>query len=313
MSGSETKSPVRVQRAALALRGVREALAEAGAAFEPFEWPPPTDGGAGLVLAHYEALEEAARVGLRTLPVGSRLLLLSSGECRADFVELFASGALTNLVGVDGESVDAAELTVTLKKLLGGPLFGLEPYLEEGAPPPEVIRLAFSSEREPVLERVDQYARAAGAPSHVVARLCGVADELITNAIYDAPTDGAGGKPFHSLDRRVKVGLPRGASVEVKLQRGHSRLGISVSDPFGSLEEKRILSTLARCFKKDADQIEQKQGGAGLGLYYVLESVSQLVINIERGVRTEMIGFVMLGYPYRRAAARGKSFNIFVA
>src|SRR4029079_8719393 len=37
------------------------------------------------------------------------------------------------------------------------------------------------------------------------------------------------------------------------------------------------------------DQIEQKQGGAGLGIYTALGSVNQLVVNVEEGIKTEVI------------------------
>ena len=87
---------------------------------------------------------------------------------------------------------------------------------------------------------------------------------------------------------------------------------MSIEDNFGRLERSTVLSYLRRCFIKGADQIDQKEGGAGLGLYYIFESLNHLIINVASNERTEMIGLMDISGSYREFAERPKSLNIFL-
>ncbi len=42
------------------------------------------------------------------------------------------------------------------------------------------------------------------------------------------------------------------------------------------------------------DKVDRKAGGAGLGFFQILDSLSHFVINLEKGKRTEMIGLIDL-------------------
>ena len=120
-------------------------------------------------------------------------------------------------------------------------------------------------------------------------------------------------RSFAHVPRNVHVELYGGEEIDVKLCCDGQKLGVSVTDPFGSLTEERVLGYLAKSFRKGPDQVDKKPGGAGLGLYYVFDALSHFVINIEAGKRTEMIGLIELTTTFRDYALRAKSFNIFVA
>ena len=102
--------------------------------------------------------------------------------------------------------------------------------------------------------------------------------------------------------------------VEVTLRFGADgkRLGISVSDPFGSLDPQRVLDYLSKCLRRGEDQIDRKEGGAGLGLYMMFDFVTHLVVNIQRGSRTEFVGLADITSSFRDLVGRAKSFNLFV-
>jgi hypothetical protein len=90
------------------------------------------------------------------------------------------------------------------------------------------------------------------------------------------------------------------------------RLGVSVSDPFGSLRTEDVQGYLAKCFRRGDDQVDQKEGGAGLGIYYVFESLSHFVANIAPRRRTEIIGLIDLSSNFKDFSERSKSLNMFV-
>jgi hypothetical protein len=119
-----------------------------------------------------------------------------------------------------------------------------------------------------------------------------IADELLTNAIYDAPTDASGRHKFAHVDRRSKVSLAADEDVLLAFGSDGYTLAISVIDPFGSLPIDRIRERLLSCM--NSQEIEDKAGGAGLGLYSVLKQCDELIINIEPGKRTEVIAFIDL-------------------
>ena len=59
-------------------------------------------------------------------------------------------------------------------------------------------------------------------------------------------------------------------------------------------------------------EVEYKTGGAGLGLYMVVHSISQLVFNIEPGKRTEVIAVFYIRSGLRALRSSGQSLNLFI-
>ncbi len=273
--------------------------------------PSLFDAEYAFILADYDALSTAERQHLLRPAKGrAPVVVVSHGGCRADFVQLFGSHALTHLLARN-EGVDPAELRVTARKLLTGDLFGIDQYFSPAAQS-RSLELTSSEERMDVIAAASAFATGPSVVNRVLDTFCSVVDELMTNAFYNAPVD-AHGNSLHGFTSRIQeVSLPPERAVSVQLRREEDRLGVSVTDAFGSLTAERVLDNLAKCFRGGDDQIDRKPGGAGLGFYYVFESLTQLVINIERGARTEVIGVLEGTSRYRSFAARQKSFNLFV-
>jgi hypothetical protein len=267
-----------------------------------------------LVMADYQALspEEQRRLFSYFQESGGRshLLLLSS---RPDYSRIFAAFdeyGIANLLAKN-EGVDAVELIITLQKILRGDIFGLEKYFGWGVE--EITRRVHgSSEREAVVAEAEDYAGALAIHPRLLQRFCTVVDELLTNALYDAPVDSEGRHRFADLPRTEPVELDPGEEVVVTCCSDGRTLGVSVSDPFGALSRRCSLEYLARCFSSGDAQVADKPGGAGLGIFFAFDGMSQLVFNIRPRVRTEAIGLIDIRGSYRDFASRSKSFNVFV-
>ena len=94
-------------------------------------------------------------------------------------------------------------------------------------------------------------------------------DEMLMNALYDAP----GGAPAQeAIVRSAHLG---------------NRFAIAVRDPFGTLTRDTVLRYLHKCLHA-VDQIDNKQGGAGLGLYMMVNSASEVYFHVDPGVATEV-------------------------
>lgn len=303
-AGKRLKDAARVLRPVAGRVDHRDALGEL-----------PPDGSYDLLLVDYDGLSPDERGHLLEVFSGlrrtTRLLLVSEGACKRDFAQLFGQRSLTNLLARN-EEVDPQELIVTAQKLLKRDIFGIEKYFAWGVDL-RTLELSRSSEKDQVLREVEAYARELSVHPRLIGQYCTVTDELITNAVFNAPVDANGRPRFLHLARQTDVDLGPGEEIEIKLCSDGRRLGISVADPFGSLTQERLLEYLAKCFRKGEDQIDDKPGGAGLGFYYIFESLTQFVVNISPGRRTEMIGILDVRGSYRDFAVRNRSFNIFVA
>ncbi len=275
----------------------------------------PEDGQFEIVLVDYDAVTPEDRGKLLQAYSGlhgrTRLLVLSEKQVREDFVRLFERHTLTNLIARNGEIFDPEELLVTVQKLLRRDIFGIEKYFAWGVQPGKLI-VSSSEQKEHVVEEAEKYAKGIGVHPRLVSLFCGVADEFCTNAVYNAPVDKDGNSRFAHYPRHQRVDLAPGEEAAVTFCCDGRRLGLSVVDPFGSLTSERLLDYLSKCFRRGSDQLDQKAGGAGLGFYQIFESVTQFIVNISPGKRTEMIGLIDVRGSYKDFATRNKSFNVFV-
>jgi hypothetical protein len=239
------------------------------------------------------------------------LILYTQDPTRSTMVgaleRLGLAQVLANNDGVDGE-----ELYITLHKLLSGEVFGLDKYFSWGARAVQ-RKLQSSEEKQEAIETAIAFAQDAGLQQRLVDLFSLVAEELLTNALYDAPTNAKGEHRFAHYARSRAVHLSPGEEICMTLCCDGRRIGISVLDPFGSLEPGKIASYLVKCFRKGDNQVDRKEGGAGLGLFYALEAVSHLSAGIEPGRSTELLGLVDLRGTYRDFAAKGKSLTVFRA
>jgi CheY-like chemotaxis protein len=204
----------------------------------------------------------------------------------------------------------AREVVVTAEKLLRNDLFGIEKYLPAFGMEVTTFEVKSAQERDDVVECVADHVTWLGAGSETRRAVAAVVDELVTNAIYDAPRTAEGTPRYAARDRKEKFALDPWEHVHVRWGSSGDHIAISVSDSFGALRPEHVRACLRRCLTDEGDQIEQKAGGAGLGLYTALSYCTQLVVNIEHGTRTELIALIDLrrGQAVRRG---GRSLHLF--
>lgn len=238
-----------------------------------------------------------------------RILLLSQDQQKGRLVELFRAGFLTNLIAKNA-SIHSEEIVVTVEKILRDDVFGLQKYLTWGIEPESEV-ITCSREKDGKLENLERFGEYLGLNTRLIDLAKGVADEFIMNAVYNAPMkDGA--FRYAKLPRTERVDLEPDEHVSFQYACDGRHLALSVTDNFGSLTPATIQRYLAKCFARDENQIGSTSGGAGMGFYYIFTSLSQFIINIDPGRRTEMIGLLDVSGSYRNFVERPKSFNIFV-
>ena len=269
---------------------------------------------AGAERERVMARASRARMNGSSGPPGksTRIVYSLSGQRRDEMAELWKQELLSNFLAHNATQVNSDDLLATVQKMLRGDIFGMEKYFRwavERTP----YQLTRSGQKPELIAFAEDYARARQVHPLLVNAFLTVVDELVSNAFYDAPVDDQGRHLYADWSRRREVVLQPGQEIAVTFCCDGKRLGVSVVDPFGSLRPGDVQRYLAKCARGGTDQVNQGDGGAGLGLYQVFEGLSHFVANIEPRRRTEVIGLLDLRDRYRDFVTQAKSLNIFVA
>lgn len=251
----------------------------------------------------------AARGRIPVVPVADSTDLSTALELVCDY---HLNNVIARRADRGGELVlGPAEVAITAEKLLRGDLFGLQKYVSGYGVELRERELLDSNDRDSVVTEVRDYLIDLGAGTALANALATVADELVTNAVFNAPRDSAGRALHRGRNRRESVALGPDEAVKIKYGCDGRLFGISVTDRFGSFTAEQLRTRLQRC-RNGAPPLRQGSGGAGIGLFSVLNSCSQLVINVAPGELTEMIALVEIDRRMSALRAGGHSLHIFV-
>ncbi len=204
------------------------------------------------------------------------------------------------------------ELRTTIQKILRKDLFGLEKYL---MPHSEIFhRVVSGSPSRPVLNKeVSQFAQNLGLNSHLTKNIFGISEELLMNAIYDAPS-AAGKVPKESVPGDKSYLLPEEHRGIFSFGCDGKTFALSVSDPFGVFERDIFFKYVKKVLHRtdSAKLLDDKASGAGLGLFKVLYSAHTLVCNVEKGNKTEMIALIDISMQIRDFSKMPRSIHYFI-
>lgn len=266
--------------------------------------------GPGVILVldrENRASAEIPRL-MQIMGENGRIVIVGDSLAELENIELLRHRRLDHLISEDAP--DENELVVTAVKLLSGDIFGLEKYMSWGAAVTAAEISTYEDKRGALLD-VARMAEAVGARRQLITRIEGTADELLMNALYDAPA--ARGAPNDQIRRDVKSGnvpLDRsGATALLRYACDGRHFAISVLDRYGALDKQTILDSLLRA--RSARGRPRDRGGAGLGLYFVLSSVTRFIVNIEPEVRTEVVCLFDLRERGKDTESWARSLHIF--
>jgi len=198
----------------------------------------------------------------------------------------------------------AEELTITVQKLIRNDLFGAEKYLLWGTDL-ATTTITRGSQRAELIAQIAELVRARGQSARVASMAMLVADELISNAVHNAPVDGAGTHYRKELPRDQELVLDAPHEVLVRWGCDARYLAIEVTDRFGSLDRDTILAALAK------QDIRESGGGAGMGVALAYRSCDHIVFNLAPGKRTQIIALIDVRYPPTERLP-ASSYNVFV-
>ncbi len=178
-------------------------------------------------------------------------------------------------------------IMVTARKLLTGDIFGIEKYLPPDTPV-HYARLRDFEGRSNAINTILEFAAASKirrAMRHAIGQAC---EELLMNALYDAPVDEHGQQIFAEVDPRIRTKTRSPKPVSIRYAATEHIFAVAVRDRFGRLAKQTILSYIDKCLHSST-QIDRKTYGAGLGIYLVASAASSYIVNVAYGIATEVI------------------------
>ncbi len=168
------------------------------------------------------------------------------------------------------------------------------------------VRLAHASRRAERLEKLTAFFDEQGVGARTVELIRDAAEELLTNAFYDAPV--AAGLLDKPISRTQDVSLSEDSACDMVYGCRDDLAVVRVRDPFGSLTRGRLIEVLTRCARTDMGvEVDETMGGAGLGLWRMFSVASFLALAVVRGRSTEFL----IGIGKRAARPRPFAFHLF--
>jgi len=168
--------------------------------------------------------------------------------------------------------------------------FGLVNLLKSGSKV-QVIKLNLSSQKHNAVEAVKAYLLAAKFQSRMATVIANAVDELLMNAMFDAPADDLGKPLLNMTPRSTVLNLEGKSAVEMHVGFDGKYVGISAIDSFGSLDKAKLLSHISKIYVKEEYKIRSTSVGAGIGLATVFRSGGSFFFISESRAQTEVIVF----------------------
>ncbi|MGE0634356.1 MAG: hypothetical protein AB7O96_18215 [Pseudobdellovibrionaceae bacterium] len=151
-------------------------------------------------------------------------------------------------------------------------------------------------EKRNLLNAIESYVSSISASRSFATNVVFVADELMTNALYNAPFVGERDSTWGGFPRNHEsIVLDPQKRPHIFLGRDQGRLILGCRDFYGSLDIKKYISRIHECYSLDADQaLRHGAGGAGVGAYMVFNSCTSVYLAVQKGEST----LVCCSFPY---------------
>jgi hypothetical protein len=215
----------------------------------------------------------------------TRLVVVIPTADLAHMVKILRDPRVNNVLVAD--DLQAATLSGIATRVLHGDVFGVEKFMPWGVRIYSML-VGDYQEKSVAIAAISDFAAAMGVRRKYRESIEQAMDELLMNALYDAPVD-QGGKPmFTEVPTKTRLSLRLEQKALVQYACDGDTFAVSVRDPYGALTKETVLKFIEKCLTSK-DQIDRKIGGAGLGFYIIANAASRFAVNSYPGVATECV------------------------
>lgn len=159
-----------------------------------------------------------------------------------------------------------------------------------------------SQKRHEICTDIEEFFAKFKLSTPTIRGLRSIGEELIMNAIYDAPLSSKKpGRNYSITDRTSKIELePKDAAKLICCYDGRLA-SICVEDPFGGLTRSSFFKYSGKITRKAEGEalIDTKMIGAGLGLYKILHLSHSLICAVSPERKTQSLALIDTSCPVR--------------
>jgi hypothetical protein len=153
------------------------------------------------------------------------------------------------------------------------------------------IKLTRSGQKGSAIVAIHKHLEKLGVANRLSTLVSQASDELIMNALFDAPTLPDGALMRRGTDRHADFELVDKEHVVVDISETEDYIGICIADKFGSLKKGLVLRFLGKDYQANEYVPRTDDPGAGLGILGIIQSGLSLLFVCKPGVRTEVMIF----------------------
>jgi hypothetical protein len=239
---------------------------------------------ADLVVLHAgdKLAERTGQVSAR-LADSAHLIVIIPSSSLEDTVTAMKAGRVAAVLVADG--LDPSQLAATATRVLFGDLFGLEKIVPWGVKVYSIL-VGDYQEKAVAIAAVSDFAASIGVRRKYRESIEQCLDEMLMNALYDAPVDSGGKQMFADVPTKTRISLRMEQKATVEYACDGNTFALAVRDSFGTLHGETVVKYLDKCLHSE-QQIDRKAGGAGLGLYIISNAATQFLVNMQPGLATE--------------------------
>jgi len=176
--------------------------------------------------------------------------------------------------------------------------FGLKTLLRPDAKV-QIVKLQSTGQKQDAVEAVKNYFVAAKFQPRMAVMIANAVDELLMNAMFDAPVDEIGKPLYSSAPRSAVFDLKDRQAIEMHVGYDGKYAAVTAVDLFGSLDKVKLLSHISKIYTDEEYKVRTTVAGAGLGLATVFRSGGSFFFVSESNVRTEVTVFFRRADNYR--------------
>lgn len=181
---------------------------------------------------------------------------------------------------------------LTMAGVISDP-FSVQHFLPEGANV-QKLSIARSGQRAAAVNAVSNVFTKKGIPARLVQAVTEAVDEILMNAIFDAPVKGD--KDFYrkALNRSGDFAMSAEEAVSLEIGTSTDYIVVGITDQFGSLQKDVILDFIRKNYQNREYSVgTSTHKSGGLGLYRIMQSGLSLAFLSKPDSKTE----VMLFFP----------------
>jgi hypothetical protein len=197
------------------------------------------------------------------------------------------------------ELVAAAKLAIEPERILKFPLSAILNPMKCDAESEKNLSLiskdfSLAREKSVILRQIEEAIATKVRSTGLKADIVTVSDELLTNAIFNAPfVDLQNSNPGESRDNSG-ISMTEGKCGHFFLGADEERIVIGCRDPYGTLNVKKLLERVRNCYLRSvaATMNMNGAGGAGIGSFMVFNSSCSYFVATEQ-LKTTVVCAVM--------------------